>query len=60
MDNFKESEFIRLVKRIMKIENCSFEEVAEQLVLAGQGPGKYKQENIVEKEHKNEGEVNAL
>jgi len=42
VDNYEETEFVRLVKGIMRMNSCSFPEAAEQLILLGRGPGKYR------------------
>ena len=60
MNNFKETEFVRLGKSVMEMNNCSFPEVAEQLIFAGWGPAKYRRDNVAEIDRKNKGETNGL
>lgn len=60
MNNFKEIELVRLGKGMMKMNNCSFPEAAEQLIFAGRGPAKYRKGNVAEIDRKNKGEKNAL
>jgi len=37
-----ETEFVKLAKEVMRINNCSFPEAAEQLISLRRGPGKYR------------------
>jgi len=48
----KDNEFVRLAKSVMKMNNYTFPEAAEQLILAGRGPGNFIQTNR-KKEKKN-------
>ncbi|MBU4369189.1 hypothetical protein KKG58_00315 [Patescibacteria group bacterium] len=56
----KDNEFVRLAKGVMQMNNCSFPKAAEQLILAGRGPGKYGKGNIAKIDSKNKGEENEL